>query len=86
MAGDAGLIPGSGTSLEKNMVTHSSILAWEVHGLRSLVGYRPRGCKRVRHDLTTKTNNKQIKYAQREIRGVNVNLGVVSIEIVVLRS
>ena len=56
------------------------------HGLRSLVGYRPWGCKRVRHDLTTKTNNKQIKYAQREIRGVNVNLGVVSIEIVVLRS
>ena len=50
------------------------------------MGYRPWGCKRVRHDLTTKTNNKQIKYAQREIRGVNVNLGVVSIEIVVLRS
>ena len=41
---------------------------------------------RVRRDLGTKTNNKQIKYAQREIRGVNVNLGVVSIEMVVLRS
>ena len=27
-AGDAGLIPGSG--LEKEMATHSNILAWEV--------------------------------------------------------
>ena len=30
-AGDAGLIPGSGEDpLEKGMVTHSSILAWEL--------------------------------------------------------
>ena len=29
-AGDAGLIPGSGWSLEKEMATHSSILAWEI--------------------------------------------------------
>ena len=28
--GDAGLIPGSGRSLEKEIVTHSSILAWEI--------------------------------------------------------
>ena len=27
---DAGLIPGSGRSLEKEMATHSSILAWEI--------------------------------------------------------
>ena len=27
--------------LEKGMVTHSSILAWRIHGLRSLVGYSP---------------------------------------------
>ena len=53
------------------------------HGVRSQVGYSPWGCKRVRHDLATKTIN---KYVQREIRGVNVNLGVVSIEMVVLRS
>ena len=26
--------------LEKEMVTHSSILAWKIHGPRSLVGYR----------------------------------------------
>ena len=29
-AGDLGLIPGSGKSLEKEMATHSSILAWEI--------------------------------------------------------
>ena len=29
-AGDAGLIPGSGRSLEKERATHSSILAWEI--------------------------------------------------------
>jgi len=42
-AGDAGSIPGSGRSLEKEMEAHSSILAWEIHGQRSLVGYSPRG-------------------------------------------
>ena len=42
-AGDAGLIPGSGRSLEKEMVTHTSILAWEIPwteefgGLQSMV-------------------------------------------------
>ena len=29
-ARDVVLIPGSGSSLEKEMVTHSSILAWEI--------------------------------------------------------
>ena len=32
-------------SLEKGMVTHSSILAGESHGQRSLVGYSPWGHK-----------------------------------------
>ena len=40
--GDPGLILGLG-SLEKEMATHSSILAGESHGQRSLVGYSPRG-------------------------------------------
>ena len=31
--------------LEKEMTTHSSILAGESHGRRSLVGYSPQGCK-----------------------------------------
>ena len=36
--GDADWIPGSGRSLEKEMATHSSILAWQSHGQRSLAG------------------------------------------------
>ena len=32
-------------ALEKEMATHFSILAWEIHGQRSLVGYSPWGCK-----------------------------------------
>ena len=31
--------------LEEGMATHSSILAWEIHGQRSLVGYSPWGHK-----------------------------------------
>ena len=31
--------------LEKEMATRSSILAWEIHGRRSLVGYGPWGRK-----------------------------------------
>ena len=27
--------------LEKEMATHSNILAWRIHGQRSLAGYRP---------------------------------------------
>ena len=27
--------------LEEDMATHSSILAWRIHGQRSLVGYSP---------------------------------------------
>ena len=33
--------------LEKEMATHSSILAWEIHGQRSLVGYGPGGHKEL---------------------------------------
>jgi len=51
-AGDAGLIPGSGDALEKEMATHSSILQFssipgEFHGQRSLVGYCPLGFKQL---------------------------------------
>ena len=31
--------------LEKEMATHSSILAWKPHGWRSLPGYKPWSCK-----------------------------------------
>ena len=29
--------------LEKGMATHSSILAWDSHGRKNLVGYSPQG-------------------------------------------
>ena len=36
---------GQKYSLEKEMATHSNILAWRIHGQRSLAGYSPRGWK-----------------------------------------
>ena len=32
-------------ALEKEMATHSSILAWRISWMRSLAGYSPKGCK-----------------------------------------
>ena len=40
-----GPILGLGRSLEKGMTTHSSVLAWRIHGHRSLEGYSPQGHK-----------------------------------------
>lgn len=42
-------------SLEKDMATHSNILAWEIPWQRSLAGYSPWGGKKVRHDWATNT-------------------------------
>ena len=53
-SGDTGLIPGLEDPLEKAMATHSSILAGNSYGQRSLVGYNPWGHKRVGQDLETK--------------------------------
>ena len=52
-AGEVGLIPGQEDPLEKGMVTHSGILAWQSHGQRSLVGYSPWDHKRIEHYLVT---------------------------------
>ena len=38
---------GQEDPLEKGMETHSSTLAGESHGQRSLVGYNPWGCKEL---------------------------------------
>ena len=40
--------------LEKEMATHSSILAWKYHEQKNLVGYSPWSRKRVRHYMATK--------------------------------
>ena len=44
--------------LEKEMETHSSILAWKFHGLRSLVGYSPKNLKES--DMTDRLSTKHI--------------------------
>ena len=40
---------GQEDPLEEEMATHSSILAWSLHGQRGLAGYSPWG-RRVGHD------------------------------------
>ena len=44
-AGDLGMIPGLGRSLEEGMATPSSVLPGEFHGQRSLAGYSSLGHK-----------------------------------------
>ena len=44
-AGDTGSIPGPEDPLEKEMATHSSILAWKIPWTEEPVGYSPRGLK-----------------------------------------
>ena len=49
--------------LETEMAIHSSVLAWEIHGQRSLAGYRPWDHKRVdmteqqEHNLMSEKND-----------------------------
>ena len=42
-AGDLGLIPWSGRSLEKEMTTHSSVLAWEIPWTEAAGGLQSMG-------------------------------------------
>ena len=56
---NGGLIPGSGRSLEKEMATHSSILAWEIPCTEEPGGLSPWGLQMVGHDLVTKQQQKK---------------------------
>ena len=48
-------ILGQEDALEKEMATHSSILAWRIPWTEEAGGlYSPRGCERVRYDLKLK--------------------------------
>ena len=49
-AGDPGSIPESGRSLEKEMVTHSSILAWRIPWTEKPGRPQSTGSQRVGHD------------------------------------
>ena len=53
-AGDLGLIPGLGRSLEKEMATHSSILAGRISWTEEPGGLQSTGSQTVGHDWATK--------------------------------
>ena len=53
--------------LEKEMATHSSILAWRIHGQRSLVGYSPWGRKELDMTKHTHTHTYPKKKERKEI-------------------
>ena len=53
-AGDPGLIPGLGRSTEKEMATHSSILAWRILWTEEPGWLLSMEWQRVGHDLVTK--------------------------------
>ena len=46
--------------LEKKMATHSSILAWKIPQTEEPGELQPIGSQRVRHDLATKPNNRNL--------------------------
>ena len=48
--GDPGSTPGQENSLEKEMATHSSILAWKIPWTEELGGLQSMGSQRVGHD------------------------------------
>ena len=54
-AEDLGLIPGSGWSPEKEMATHSGILAWRIPWTEEPGGLQSTGSQRVRHNWAANT-------------------------------
>ena len=52
--GDVGSIPGSGRSLVEEIVTHSSILAWEIPCTEKPGGLQSMGLQKVRYKLAAK--------------------------------
>ena len=60
-AGEVGSIPGSGRSLEKEMATHSSILAARIPWTEEPGGLLSMGSQRVRHDLVMSPGGTVVK-------------------------
>jgi len=48
--GDPGSIPGSGSSLEKEMAIHSSTIAWKIPWTEEPGRLQSKGLQRVGHD------------------------------------
>ena len=59
-AGDMGLIPGGQDPLEREMVTHFSILAWEIPGTGEPGGLPSMGSHRVGDRKSTRLNSSHI--------------------------
>ena len=53
-ARDSGSVPGQEDSLEKEMATHSSILAWEIPWTEESRGLQSKQSQRVRNSLASK--------------------------------
>ena len=53
-AGDAGSTPGQEDPLAKEMVIHSSVLAWKISWTEEPSGIQSMMSQRVRHSLVTK--------------------------------
>ena len=49
-ARDVGSVPGLGRCLEKEMATHSSILAWRISWTEESGGLQSMGLQTVKHD------------------------------------
>ena len=58
------MIPGLGRSLEKERVTHSSILDWAVPRTEESSRLQSRGSQRVKRDLVTKQQEQRVKANQ----------------------
>ena len=58
-AGDLGSISGAGRSLDKEMATHSSILAWKVPWTEQPGGLQSMALQRVGHNRATNTQMNQ---------------------------
>ena len=56
---------GGEDPLEKEMPTHSSILAWEISWTEEPGGLQSMGSQRVRHNLATKQQEADIHLSQR---------------------
>ena len=61
-AGDTGSIPGSGRSLEKEIATHSSIIAWEIPWIEEPGGLLSMWSQRIKHNLVTKEQQQHMKF------------------------
>ena len=77
-AGDLSSIPGSGRSLEKEMATHSSILAWRIPWTEEPDALQSMGSQRVGHDratlLSTFMVNKNLNESFRKYMAAGENL------------